>query len=103
MLNWLKNLLGGPKADIGALLKENASIIDVRSPKEFASGHAKGSINIPLGNLGAQMGRIKKLPQPIVTCCRSGQRSGMGAAKLRQQGLEAFNGGSWQNVERLNS
>jgi len=103
MISWLKNLLGGgPKADIGALLASGASIIDVRTPKEFAAGHAKGSINIPLSNLGSQIGKVQKMKQPIVTCCRSGQRSGVGAAILRKKGIEVYNGGSWQQVERLN-
>lgn len=101
MLNWLKNMLGGPKADIAALLKAKASIIDVRTPQEFAGGHMKGSVNIPLSDIGNKIGKIKKMPQPIVTCCRSGQRSGMAAMKLKQQGVEAYNGGSWQQVERL--
>lgn len=94
-------MLGGPTADIAALLKAKASIIDVRTPQEFAGGHAKGSVNIPLSDIGKNMAKIKKMPQPIVTCCRSGQRSGMAAMKLKEQGLEVYNGGSWQNVEKL--
>ena len=31
--------------------QNNTTIIDVREPSEFASGHAKGAINIPLGLL----------------------------------------------------
>lgn len=103
MLNFIKNLLGGgPKADIGELLANGASIVDVRTPKEFAGGHAKGSINIPLSNLGSEIAKIQKLQQPIVTCCRSGQRSGIGASVLRKKGIEAYNGGSWQQVEAHN-
>jgi rhodanese-related sulfurtransferase len=36
---------------IPALLQEGAQIVDVRSPAEFAAGHASGSRNIPLGEL----------------------------------------------------
>ena len=103
MLNWIKNLLGGgPKADIEELLANGATIIDVRTPKEFAGGHAKGSVNIPLSTLGSEVNKIQKLQQPIVTCCRSGQRSGIGASVLRKKGIEAYKGGSWHQVERLN-
>ena len=103
MLNFIKNLLGGgPKADIGELLANGATIVDVRTPKEFAGGHAKGAVNIPLSTLGNEINKIQKLQQPIVTCCRSGQRSGIGASVLRKKGITAYNGGSWQQVERLN-
>lgn len=103
MLNLIKSLFGGgPKADIAELLANGATIVDVRTPKEYAAGHAKGSINIPLSNLGAETNKVQKLQQPIVTCCRSGQRSGIGASVLKKKGIEAYNGGSWQQVERLN-
>lgn len=36
---------------IPVLLQEGAQIVDVRSPAEFAAGHALGSRNIPLGEL----------------------------------------------------
>lgn len=103
MMNLIRNLFGGgPKADIAELLAEGATIVDVRTPKEFAGGHAKGAINIPLSNLGAEMNKIRQLEQPIITCCRSGQRSGIGASLLRKKGIEVYNGGSWQQVEKWN-
>ncbi|MEY2707719.1 MAG: Rhodanese-like domain, partial [Bacteroidota bacterium] len=37
----------GPSADLKALAAQGATIIDVRSKAEYASGHIKGSINIP--------------------------------------------------------
>jgi len=36
---------------IPALLQEGAQMVDVRTPGEFAAGHAPGSVNIPLQNL----------------------------------------------------
>ena len=53
MLNLLKNLLGmGPKVDLKELMNNGAQIIDVRTPSEFAGGHLKGAINLPLQTLG---------------------------------------------------
>ena len=55
MLNTLKNLLGfGPKVDFAELVKQGAVIVDVRTPGEYAGGHIKGSMNIPLQSLSGQ-------------------------------------------------
>ena len=43
----LKNKLFGPPVNYQELLQNGAIIIDVRSPQEFKSGHAKKSKNIP--------------------------------------------------------
>ena len=61
MLNTLKNLLGfGPKVDFAELVKQGAVIVDVRTPGEYASGHIRGSVNIPLQSLSGQLTKIKK-------------------------------------------
>lgn len=57
MLTAIKNLLGfGPKTDFSALVQEGAIILDVRSKGEYASGHIKGSINIPVDQLSGNLG-----------------------------------------------
>jgi phage shock protein E len=100
MLTLIKNILGLNKVDLGQLLKEGAIIVDVRSKGEFASGHVKGSINIPLEQIGANAENLKKHPHVIV-CCRSGNRSGMAKRTLNAKGLKnVTNGGSWQNVNQ---
>lgn len=90
----------GPKVDLGQKIKEGAQIIDVRTPDEYRSGHPKGAVNIPLDRLQAQLSKISK-DKPVITCCRSGARSGMAADALKQAGFEAYNGGPWQNVQSL--
>ena len=61
MINTIKNALGlGPKTDYKELLKKGAQIIDVRSRGEYASGHVKGSINLPLNELTSSVNKIKK-------------------------------------------
>ena len=47
-------------------IDKNATIIDVRTPEEFAGQHAPGAINIPLDQLSIRMDEIKDLPKPIV-------------------------------------
>ena len=90
--------IGGPKVDLAQKIKEGAIIIDVRTPEEFKSGHVKGSINIPLDKVQNQLGKIDKT-KVVITCCRSGARSGAAADMLNKAGFEAHNGGPWQNVQ----
>ncbi len=64
-------------------------LIDVREPDEFAAGHAKGAINIPLNDIAqgaAQLGSVPKNAEVIVYC-RSGNRSGVAMQILRQRGF----------------
>ena len=73
---------------------EHATILDVRTPEEFSGSHYPNAINIPLNELPQRVDEIKQLKQPIVAYCRSGNRSGMAVAILRQSGLtNVFNGG----------
>lgn len=90
----------GPKIDLGQKIKDGAQIIDVRTPDEYRSGHPKGAVNIPLDRLQGQLGKLSK-EKPVITCCRSGARSGMAADALKSAGFEAYNGGPWQNVQAL--
>lgn len=76
---------------------EAITVIDVRTPAEFASGHVAGSINIPLQELQLQISRIKEMKR-IVLCCASGARSGMAEAILKQHGIACSNGGPWTEV-----
>lgn len=101
MINILKNLFSSaPPTDFAALVKEGALIVDVRTPGEFNSGHIKGSINIPLDNIQAKTAELKKKNKTIITCCRSGNRSGMAKSMLDGVGITCFNGGAWDALER---
>lgn len=80
---------------------ESKTIIDVRSPQEFQSGHAEGSINIPLDIISNEASEIKNMNQPIVLCCASGNRSGMAQVILQQMGIESHNAGSWFEAENF--
>lgn len=99
MINTLKNMFGlGPKTNYKELLKKGAQIIDVRSRGEYASGHVKGSINIPLNEISSNIKKIKK-DSPIITCCASGMRSASAKATLTSMGFkEVYNGGGWMSL-----
>jgi rhodanese-related sulfurtransferase len=78
--------------------EKKGTIVDVRSPGEFMGGHVKGSINIPLQEITKRIDELKKLKQPLVLCCASGNRSGQAFEYLAQHGIECYNGGSWLDV-----
>jgi len=93
---------GGAKAaaQLKALYENGAVIVDVRTAEEFNAGHIKGSINIPLQVLTQKVAELKKKNKPVITVCRSGNRSGMAIGVLKQAGIEAYNGGPWNSLER---
>lgn len=87
------------KGDLSDLLRDGATIIDVRSEREFATGSVFNSINIPLQQIDKDV-EMLKLKQPIVLCCASGMRSSMAVSALKKIGIsEVYNGGSWEKLE----
>ncbi len=100
MLGFIKKLFD-PGVDLSKKMSDGAIIVDVRSPEEYASGHVKESKNIPLDKISGKIEAIKKWNKPVITCCASGMRSGSAASILKQNGVEAYNGGSWQKTGKL--
>ncbi|MBL7683815.1 MAG: rhodanese-like domain-containing protein [Flavipsychrobacter sp.] len=100
----LSKLFGfGPKADLGELINNGAVIVDVRTPGEYAGGHIKGSLNIPVDQLKTKMSSLKK-EKVIITCCASGMRSASARGILKANGFaEVHNGGSWMNLRKYKS
>ncbi len=96
-------IFGGSKTKnkVSALLVKGALIIDVRTPEEYRSGHIKESVNIPLNLIHKKINELKRKNKAVVTCCRSGARSGMAAQQLRSAGIEVENGGSWTSVRSM--
>ncbi|MCX6312859.1 MAG: rhodanese-like domain-containing protein [Bacteroidetes bacterium] len=102
MIQAIKNLLGmGPKVDLGELINQGAIIVDVRSKGEYAGGHIKGSLNIPLDQLSENLKKFKSKEQAILTCCASGMRSASAKGILKSKGYtNVHNAGAWQNLKR---
>ena len=61
------------------------SLIDVRTPGEFADGHIPGAVNIPLDDLRESLDRIPH-DKPIVLYCGVGLRGYLASNILRQWG-----------------
>lgn len=86
---------------VADLLNRGALIVDVRTPQEYKAGHIKQSVNIPLNTISGKVNELKRKGKPIITCCRSGARSGMAADQLRKAGIEVENGGPWNSVQAM--
>lgn len=92
---------GSPTADLKTIIKEGAYLVDVRTPGEFAAGNVKGSVNIPLDTIPAQLFLFKNKTN-IVVFCRSGSRSSQAKAFLEQNGFtNVINGGTWDYVNQF--
>ncbi|SDL58923.1 Rhodanese-like domain-containing protein [Salinimicrobium catena] len=90
--------------EIEKLIKENkGTIVDVRTRAEYSGGHVAGSVNIPLNEIPLRMDELEAMDEPLILCCASGMRSGQAANFLDRQGMECLNGGSWLEVNHLQS
>lgn len=90
---------GNKKNSIQEYKEKGAVIIDVRSKGEFDGGHIKDAKNIPLNEIRNKINDIKKLNKPVIACCASGMRSSQATSILKQNGIEAINGGGWQSLQ----
>ena len=82
----LRSGAGGPRVDTTEatrlINREDAVVIDVREPAEFANGRILGARNIPLSQLEARAADLQKhKSKPIILSCESGNRSGSCAAR----------------------
>ena len=101
MINTLKKLFGfGPSINYAELVKNGATILDVRSKSEYASGHVKGSINISVDKLRNNLEKLRDKNKPIITCCASGMRSASAKSILAANGYtQVYNGGGWYSLQ----
>jgi phage shock protein E len=73
----------GAIADVAA---RRATLVDVRTPAEFAAGHAKGAINFDVAKMEA--GRLPPVARSakIYVYCRTGVRAGIAQSILQRSG-----------------
>jgi len=78
-----------------AIQQPHTTIVDVREPSEFHSGHIEGALNIPLGSIPARLAEFEEMGKPILLYCYSGGRSRQATLFLQANGIpEAYNAGS---------
>ena len=78
----------------------NVTLVDVRTPKEYATGTAEGAINIPLEEMGARWQELKG-KENIVLFCRRGIRAGKAQDILKMHNITAVNGKTVEHVKSL--
>lgn len=71
---------------------DDAYLLDVREPEEWAAGHAPGAHHLPMMEIPHRLAEVPS-DGDVVVVCRSGGRSGQVVAYLRQHG--------WDNVRNL--
>ncbi len=76
--------IGGDEAK--AMQEAGATIVDVRSKREFDEGHIPGSINIPIGSSDFIPMLPKDRNSPIIVYCRSGARASSFEKTILQEG-----------------
>ena len=77
------------------------TIIDVRTPSEWNSGHLDGAINIEWQNILSLSKDISK-DEKIYLYCRSGNRSGKATKILLDNGYQnVINAGSLEQASKL--
>lgn len=95
----------GP-AELTALVnRDNALVIDLRAPADFAKGHIAGARNVQMAQFDPEnkaLAPAKALP--IVLVCDIGQTAGLAARRLRKAGfthVSVLEGGirAWQAAD----
>ncbi|HYL88784.1 MAG TPA: rhodanese-like domain-containing protein [Burkholderiales bacterium] len=110
MLLWplLRRTTGGPWVNTTQatqlINREDALVVDVREPNEFAAGHVLGAKNVPLAKLDASGAELtKKKERPVIVYCDSGERSAKALTALKKHGFTRVANlsggmGAWQQA-----
>ncbi|HEX2772693.1 MAG TPA: rhodanese-like domain-containing protein [Micromonosporaceae bacterium] len=73
-------------------VSDDAYLLDVREPDEYAAGHAPGARHVPMMEIPARLADVPT-DGDVVVVCRSGGRSGQVVSYLQANG--------WDNVRNL--
>ena len=83
--------------DVDALPRDgSATLLDVRTPGEYAAGHAEGFVNLPVDELREHLAEIPA-DKPVYLICQSALRSYIACRILSQHGLRCSHlSGGWR-------
>lgn len=86
-LSGVKNV--SPADAVRMINRQAGTVIDVREPAEYKTGHIPNAMNVPLSALATQVKQLAKhKDRPLILACRSGNRSVTAAMMLRKQGFD---------------
>jgi rhodanese-related sulfurtransferase len=91
------------KREAAGYVKQGACVVDVRSTREFNSGHLLQALNAPLEELeGLVPQRIKDKNRVILVHCRTGLRSKQAKVRLERIGYQhVFILGSYERAFKI--
>ncbi len=77
--------------DVASLPRDGSvTLLDTRTPLEYARGHAEGFVNIPVDDLRGRLGELDRA-KPVYVMCQSGLRSYLACRILTQNGFDCYN------------
>lgn len=89
------------QATFGAAYRDGALVIDVREPYEYVGGHVPGARPVPMAQLPALAGELRR-DEAVYVICANGNRSLYAAVYLARAGVDAWSvsGGTsaWQRA-----
>lgn len=68
--------------------RDEIQVVDVRWPNEWEAGRIEGALHVPLDVFGDHLSKLDR-SRPVVTVCRSGDRSARAAGTLAAEGFDA--------------
>ncbi len=93
-----------PTEAVQCMNREKGVVIDVCGADEFAQGHVKGAVNVPLDQLESSLEKaVKNKSTPVIMVCAAGARSKRAQAiaqKLGYEKVHSLNGGlkAWKEA-----
>ncbi len=76
---------------VAALPRDGSvTLLDVRTPREYALGHVDGFINIPVDDLREHLSELDR-SKPVYVMCQSGIRSYISSRILSLSGFDCYN------------
>ncbi|WP_128436538.1 rhodanese-like domain-containing protein [Streptomyces cyaneus] len=67
------------------------TVVDVRTPGEYATGHLPDALNIPLDRIESALPALRRLPgEQLLVVCASGARSQNACRVLAEHGIRAM-------------
>lgn len=93
IMGWIFNFktVGAKKtANMIHLQERPCVVLDVRTQGEFQSGHIRGSVNVPLHELGQNISKLEKkyANHDVFVICQSGSRSLVACLQLKKSTLK---------------
>jgi rhodanese-related sulfurtransferase len=85
---------------LSELIKKGAVILDVRTEKEYETGHIEGAVNISLGTIRERYVELDP-EKTYITVCSHGLRSVKAENILKEKGFKhIYNGGAWSDLQK---